>query len=239
MKRQLDQEPCLVILIATEGVKEREESVREQQWRSLSYSSWWISTVLQRAAEWICTVNNKTHPVLSALIQNTMTELPHGFIFHLLSGLKMKCVSGGDGASPWTCSILWRLTTNRRSECVEKQRVQMLPHGTRVWLHENDASHVLWPSQIFFFTTPLPLCVFNLVLLQPLRWSDDILPCWSHVWRSVLAAFSQSHDDSLPGHCRHDQINNTRLNMQREREKFTKSTPFPAFEAATCTQQSF
>lgn len=55
-------------------------------------------------------VNNKTpssciHPVLTALIQYTMTELPDGSIFHLLSGLKMTSVGGGDGASTSTRSI--------------------------------------------------------------------------------------------------------------------------------------
>lgn len=83
------------------------------------------------------TVNNKTpslciHPVLTALIQYTMTELPDGFIFPLLSVLKMKSVSGGDGASPRTCCIFlfvqsenWRRTDGwqigmnvlRSSEC--------------------------------------------------------------------------------------------------------------------------
>lgn len=88
-------------------------------------------------------VNNKTpssciHPVLTALIQYTMTELPDGSIFHLkMTELLRQLV-------PSFCLCRVKTDHQQTGECVEKQRVQMIPHRTPV----NDVSRVLWPSQI-------------------------------------------------------------------------------------------
>lgn len=95
MKRQCDQEPCLVILIVT--VRVWGTAVTQPflfQLMDINSPPESSRVYLQSEDEAGGAVNNKTpssciHPVLTALIQYTMTELPDGSIFHLLSGLKM------------------------------------------------------------------------------------------------------------------------------------------------------
>lgn len=139
-----------ILSLRCEGIKEMDERVKNsrvtQPFLSPSYSSWWMTPALRRAAtstwrmemqlaaQWAIKLPlfSRFHRGLRpALILHTVTELPDGFILHPLPVFKPKSDGEGDGASLNLFHLLvcseenWQ-TDRWQTEVMNK----MFPHGT-------------------------------------------------------------------------------------------------------------